>query len=108
MDWFYNTSLTMRADSEILDADTGVYKPSKSYTTVSFKADVQPADNEKIYDESGKMIEYHYRVYCDKLSSMVSILKKPSAQIVYNSRFFSIEKITEWDDYYIFYIKAKG
>ena len=59
MDWFYDKTLALRVDGETLDELTGIYVPNKQYINLVFKGDVQPADNEKIYDENGKMIEYN-------------------------------------------------
>ena len=102
MDWWYDYTIEIVTTSDSYDDDTGLYTEGEE-TTISIPCDVQPKGNELVYDDTGKLIEYTYQVYCDPNAAITK-----NISVRYNNQFFTVEKITPWDDYCILYIRAVG
>ena len=100
MNWFYNKTITFQKNINTFDDETGMYSQSAS-ETITVCCDVQPLDTQTDIDESGKLINANYKVYCDSNSFITS-----DCMVTYNDKQYKIEKITDWDYYYIVFIKA--
>ena len=100
MKWFYDKEIQIGTRNGGLDEDTGLYSKGE-LESFTINCDVQPLDTTKDVDESGKLIDAQYKVFCD-VDSDINI----HSEITYKDDLYSIVKITDWDDYLILYIKA--
>ena len=100
MNWFYNKTITFQKVINAYDDETGMYSRSES-ETITVCCDVQPLDTQTDIDESGKLINANYKVYCDSNSFITN-----DCTAHYNGNEYAIEKLTDWDDYFIIYIRA--
>lgn len=97
-DWYTKTiTLKTFAEGEMLH---GVYIKGKEILK-DIKCDVQPISNEQIYSDYGYVLDCSYKAFCDVDTDL-----KAGATVIYNNNDYSIEKIVDWDDYYILYLKA--
>lgn len=78
----------------------GVYKEGKS-TQKQIECNVQPSSREKTYGEYGYYIDAEYRVFC-----YVDIDIKEGMTVIYKDAEYKINKLVDWTDYYILYLKA--
>ena len=73
----------------------------KKEKRISIDCDVQPLGNEKIYDDTGTLIQAEYQIFCDPNKNIHT-----HSKVIYKEKEYKISKITDWDDYYILYLKA--
>ena len=100
MDWFYTKSAVFTNTISALDATTGLYGVTTSQP-VTVDCDVQPLNTTKDLDETGKLIDANYKIFCDKSSAITM-----DSSVAYNGQDYTIAKISDWDDYLIVYIKG--
>lgn len=96
---FYNKQITLISESagEMVG---GRYKQGEP-TTKTINCDVQPVDHIQTYSEYGYVTEAQYKVFCDADPDI-----QEGKNVVYKDVNYSIEKLIDWEDYYIFYLKA--
>ena len=98
--WFNEKTITIKPLDSTLDDDSGFYTINEN-NSFDVSCDVQPLDSKVDIDETGKLIDAEYKVYCDRNSAI-----NENCNIVFDSVTYSITKMTRWDDYFILYIKA--
>lgn len=98
--WFFDKQATITKNTNSYDAETGLYSRAET-ETITVNCNVQPLDTKTDIDEHGKLIDAEYKIYCDSNSFITS-----DCMVTYNDKQYKIEKITDWDYYYIVYIKA--
>lgn len=98
-DYFYTKQATFTISEYTLD-DSGFYEDSEE-STVTVNCDVQPLDSKIDIDETGKLIDATYKIFCDCNTSITE-----DSKCTYDDNDYSVTKITKWDDYYIVYIRA--
>ena len=91
---------SMIKNANSYDDTTGLYSRAET-ETITVNCNVQPLDTKTDLDEHGKLIDAEYKIYCDSNSFITS-----DCMVTYNDKQYKIEKITDWDYYYIVYIKA--
>lgn len=100
MDWFYTKEITLTKNVNAYDETTGMYSRNTT-ESITISCDVQPLDTEIDIDDNGKLINAQYKIFCDSDSFI-----NDSCAVTYNSKNYKIEKLTDWDDYFILYIRA--
>lgn len=98
--WFYDKQATITKNTNSYDDTTGLYSRAET-ETITVNCNVQPLDTKTDLDEHGKLIDAEYKIYCDSNSFITSDCK-----VTYSNKDYIIEKITDWDYYYIVFIKA--
>lgn len=96
---FYNKQITLISETAG-DMVGGRYKKGET-TSKTIDCDVQPADRTKTYSEYGFVTEAAYTVFCDPDKDITE-----GKTVTYNEVDYTIEKLIDWDDYYILYLKA--
>lgn len=97
-DWYTKTiTLKTFAEGEMLH---GVYIKGKEILK-DIMCDVQPTNYKQFYSEYGYSIDSEYTVFCDVDTDL-----KAGEIVIYNNNDYSIDKLVDWDDYYILYLKA--
>jgi len=100
IDWFYDKNVTFKCDDGYIDNDGNYITNQTGELTVA--CDVQPMDIEVVIkDKMGGFISAEYKVFCD-----ANELIKDCNIAIYNDKEYEIIKITDWDDFYIVYLKA--
>lgn len=100
MQYFFDKQVTISKNTNAYDENTGMYSRAES-ETITINCNVQPLDTKTDLDESGKLIDAQYKIYCDSNSFITS-----DCMVTYNGKDYVIQKITDWDYYYIVYIRA--
>ena len=100
MNWFYTKEITIRKNNNTYDDETGMYSRNETQT-ITISCDVQPLDTKVDIDEHGKLINAEYKIFCDADNFI-----NDSCLVNYNGKDYKIEKLTDWDDYFILYIRA--
>lgn len=100
MNWFYNKTITFRKDVNTYNEDTGMYAHTEN-ETITVCCDVQPLDTKTDLDETGKLINAQYKVFCDS-NTFITL----DCIVHYDGAQYQVVKITNWDDYYIVYLLA--
>lgn len=100
MSWFYTKQAIFTNTISALDTTTGLYGVTTSQP-VTVDCDVQPLNTTKDLDETGKLIDANYKIYCDKEDYITM-----DSRVTYNGEEYTISKIVDWDDYLIVYIKV--
>lgn len=100
--WWYDKSITFIKQVSNLN-DSGFFGKSET-ENITVPCDVQPLNLSRDaveYDDAGKVIEADLRVFCDPDSFI-----NTNCKAVYNGVTYEIVKISDWDDYYIIFIKG--
>lgn len=97
-DW-YTKVITLKtfSEGEMLH---GVYIKGNEITK-DIQCDVQPTNKQQVYSDYGYSIDSEYTVFCD-----VDTELKAGATVTYKNNDYTIEKLVDWDDYYILFLKA--
>lgn len=101
---FYDKQITFANTISEYDSASGLYgKTTTQSKTVM--CDVQPLNAIIDLDETGKLIDATFKVFCD-IDSFITA----DCSVIYNQENYSITKFAVWDDpvigYMIIYIKA--
>lgn len=80
----------------------GVYQDGEPIRKV-IKCNVQPSTRELTKAEYGYFIDAEYRVFC-----YVDTDIKEGMTVDYKNTEYTIEKLIDWNSYYILYLKAVG
>lgn len=100
MDWFYDKQITFGKSISEYDASTGLYSDDTT-GIITVACDVQPLNTKTDLDETGKLIDANYKVFCDSSDFITA-----DCAVTYRDTDYSIVKVIDWDDYFIVYIKA--
>ena len=100
MDWFYDKIITITTNTSVYDAETGLFDNAEN-VTLTIPCDIQPLDTKIDVDNLGKLIDAEYKIYCDPNNNI-----NTKCNVTYKGNDYNLVKITDWDDYYILYIKA--
>lgn len=99
MAWFYDKTVEIvNTEGGMID---GIFVNQKKEKRISIDCDVQPLGNEKIYDDTGALIQAEYQIFCDPNKNIHT-----HSKVIYKEKEYKISKITDWDDYYIVYIQG--
>lgn len=98
--YFYNYQVTFITQDYTFDDESGFYDNSDD-SSVTVDCDVQPLDSKIDIDETGKLINANYKLFCDPNSAITE-----NCKCTYDDVDYSVTQITRWDDYFIVYIKA--
>ena len=100
IDWFYNKKINVYSYSDDLyDAD-GVSCDGYSLKYENIFVDIQPIAEDKVNQSYGYNIEANYEMYSSQLLQESDI-------VVWNDKTYKVQKIVQWDDYYISLLKEE-
>ncbi len=94
MDWFYDKEINIYTYKDYEDKHGITRDGYVKASNEPYLVDVQPYSSEKCKKDYGYDIECTKRVFSDIYSELTE-----SAVIGYRNKFYSIQKIIEWDDY---------
>ena len=101
---FYNKTVTIQKQISEYDSTTGLYGDSVS-SSITVDCDVQPLNAIIDLDETGKLIDAKYKVFCD-----IDDFITADCTVTYNQEDYFITKLATWDNsrigYMLIYIKA--
>ena len=100
MQYFFDKQVTITKNTNTYDDETGMYSRAET-DTITINCNVQTLDTKIDLDEHGKLIDAQYKIYCNSNSFITS-----DCTVTYNCKDYVITKITDWDYYYIVYIRA--
>ena len=98
--WYYDKQITIRKKANTYDDVTGMYSRTGS-DTITVNCNVQSLDTKIDLDEHGKLINAEYKIFCDSNSFI-----DDTCVVTYKDKDYKVVKITDWDYYYVVYIRA--
>lgn len=99
MNWFFDKKIDIICrEGGMID---GIYVSQANTKTKTIDCDVQPIGNDKIYDDTGALIQVQYQIFCAPDKDIHT-----HSKVNYNNKEYTIAKIVDWDDYWIIYIKG--
>lgn len=107
MDWlndfaeFLNGTITLLTELPG-EMRHGVYYKGET-TQKDIVCNVQPSGRNRIVTDYGEYLDAEYTVYCAPDTDI-----KEGKEVLYKGTEYTIEKLVDWDSYYILYIKAVG